>query len=169
MLDVLTEAFADDPLASWLFPDADERRRLQPDFFRPLLDHPAAETDLAGRDGVAVWLTLTAGQTLDGGAELGERLRALGEALAPRHPHHEPHLYLPCMGVVPERRGTGLGSAMLRHRLERADADGLPAYLEAGSARSRALYLRHGFADLGDPVQVADSPLVWPMWREANR
>jgi GNAT superfamily N-acetyltransferase len=69
------------------------------------------------------------------------------------------------MGVVGGRQGAGLGSALLRHRLARADADGLPAYLEASSPRSRALYLRHGFEDLGEPVRVADSPPLYPMWR----
>ena len=73
------------------------------------------------------------------------------------------------MGVIGGRQGAGLGSAMLRHRLERADADGLAVYLEASSPRSRALYRRHGFADLGEPVRVADSPLLWPMWRGPHR
>ncbi|GIH64893.1 GNAT family N-acetyltransferase [Microbispora siamensis] len=120
VLDVLTEAFMNDPLVRWLFPAAGDRGRLQRHYYRPLLAHPAAE----------------------------------------------PHLYLPCIGVLGGWQGAGLGSAMLRHRLERADADGVPAYLEASSARSRALYLRHGFADLGEPVRVADGPLLWPMWRQ---
>ncbi|MEU7745073.1 GNAT family N-acetyltransferase [Nonomuraea sp. NPDC049158] len=104
-----------------------------------------------------------------GFSESGARLRALGEALAERHPAHETYLYLPCMGVVGERRGAGLGSAMLRHRLARADADGLGTYLEASSPRSRALDLRYGFENLGEPLRVADSPLLWPMWRPPSR
>ncbi|MEV0234127.1 GNAT family N-acetyltransferase [Nonomuraea sp. NPDC050786] len=179
VLDVLTEAFMNDPLACWLFPEAGARGRLQSHFYRPLLTHPQGEAYLAGRrEGASVWLTLAAGQSPheeppgapEAGpasvfGEHGGRLRTLGEALAPRHPDHQPHLYLPCMGVVSGRQGGGLGSAMLRHRLARADADGLGAYLEASSARSRALYLRHGFEDLGEPVRVDDSPLLWPMWR----
>ncbi|MEV0381270.1 GNAT family N-acetyltransferase [Nonomuraea sp. NPDC050643] len=175
--DVLTEAFMNDALVRWLFPEPGERRHLQPRFYHPLLAHPTGEAYLVGdRDGAAVWLTLAAGQAPheepsdapDAGAVFGEggaRLRALGQALAVRHPDREPHLYLPCMGVAGARQGAGLGSALLRHRLTRADADGLAAYLEASSPRSRALYQRHGFEDLGEPVRVADSPLLWPMWR----
>jgi ribosomal protein S18 acetylase RimI-like enzyme len=183
VLDVLTKAFMDDPVACWLFPEVGRRGRLQAHYYRPLLTHPAAEAYLAGRrEGTSIWLTLAAGQTLyeerpdapEAGqwavfGENGARLLALGQALAPRHPDREPHLYLPCMGVLGGRQGAGLGSAMLRHRLERADADGLAAYLEASSPRSRALYRRHGFEDLGQPVRVADSPLLWPMWRPPHR
>ncbi|MEW1839840.1 GNAT family N-acetyltransferase [Nonomuraea angiospora] len=176
VLDVLTEAFMNDPLACWLFPEASERGRLQAHFYRSLLAHPTAEAYLiGGREGASLWLAPAADRTppddtpeADQEAVFGEngaRLRAVGEALAQRHPGHEPHLYLACMGVVGGRQGAGLGTAMLRHRLERADADGLAAYLEASSPRSRDLYLRHGFEDLGEPVRVADSPLLWPMWR----
>ncbi|MEO3873730.1 GNAT family N-acetyltransferase [Nonomuraea sp. B12E4] len=178
VLDVLTEAFMSDPLVRWLFPKAGERGLLQRHFYRPLLTRPAAEAYLTGRrEGASVWLTLAPGQapheeppgTTGRGSlwgESGARLLTLGRALAERHPNGQPHLYLPCMGVIGGRRGAGLGSAMLRHRLARADADGLPAYLEASSSRGRALYLRHGFEDRGEPVHVADGLLLWPMWRE---
>ncbi|MFI6787881.1 GNAT family N-acetyltransferase [Nonomuraea sp. NPDC050383] len=180
VVDVLTEAFMSDPVVCWIFPEAGERGRLQPFFYGSLVTHPAGEAYLVGRpEGASVWLTLAAGQTpyeqlpeAALGAVFGEngaRLAALGQALAQRHPDREPHLYLSCMGVVSGRQGAGLGSAMLRHRLARADADGLPAYLEASSPRSRALYQRHGFEDLGEPVRVADSPLLWPMWRPPHR
>jgi GNAT superfamily N-acetyltransferase len=183
VLDVLTKAFMNDPIVCWLFPEVGRRGRLQAHYYRSLLAHPAVEVYLAGRrEGTSIWLTLAAGQTPYEGrpdapaagqgtvfGENGARLLALGQALAPRHPNREPHLYLPCMGVIGGRQGAGLGSAMLRHRLERADADGLAAYLEASSPRSRALYQRHGFENLGEPVRVADSPLLWPMWRRPHR
>lgn len=164
-MDVLTEAFMGDPIVRWLFPDSIERRRLQPRYYRLLLTHPTAEAYLAGREGAAVWLTTGAGKEQPDVAEFGERFLALGAVLAERHPAGA-HLYLPCIGVVGGRRGAGLGSALLRDRLERAD--GLDVYLEASSPRSRDLYLRHGFEELGEPVQVDDGPPVWPMVRGAR-
>lgn len=168
VLDVLVEAFMDDPVVRWLLPGRAERGPHLAAFHGPLVH--AGESYLAGDAGAAVWLTVAEGRSpYEGAPETGgTRLRALGEALAARHPR-EAHLYLPCMGVVAARQGAGLGSALLRHRLARTD--GLPAYLEASSPRSRALYLRHGFTDRGTPVQVADSPPLWPMWRapEGNR
>lgn len=171
VVDVLTGAFTDDPLVGWLFPDPAERGRLQGRFYRYQVTAPGAEAYLTESSTAAsLWMATSSsgGEDVDLEATFGEagaRLGALGEALAPRHPE-EPHLYLVCMGVVSGRRGGGLGSALLRDRLDRAT---VPAYLEASSPRSRALYLRHGFEDLGAPVQVADSPPLWPMWRPATK
>ena len=58
----------------------------------------------------------------------------------------------------------GLG---LAHALERCDRDGLPAYLEATSARSKALYQRHGFQEVG-AIQEGNSPELYPMLRPAR-
>jgi len=164
VVDILTESFATDPVAGWLFPDPGERRRLQPPYFGLLLTHPEAEVYLAGREGAAVWLPGNASQQQPDVGTAGERFLALGAALAGRHPE-EPHLYLQCIGVVGTRQGAGIGTALLRHRLDRTD---LAVYLEASSPRSRDLYLRHGFVEHGDPVRVPDGPTLWPMLRGAR-
>ena len=78
----------------------------------------------------------------------------------------EPHWYLPFVGVDPHHQGRGHGSTLLEQGLARADADGLPAYLEASSPRNRRLYERHGFEAFAE-VQVSDSPPMWPMLRPA--
>ncbi|MBK1784878.1 GNAT family N-acetyltransferase [Prauserella cavernicola] len=173
VLSVLTEAFANDPLTQWLFPDPAERTRLQQRFYHHQLGQPGAETYLVGEgEGVSLWHALPAPDAEPDGPNLdvaygasAARLRTLGKALAPRHPGAS-HLYLFCMGVRGERQGAGLGSAMLRDRLTRADHDGVAVYLEASSPGSRALYLRHGFEHLGEPVRLADGPQLWPMLRD---
>jgi GNAT superfamily N-acetyltransferase len=82
-----------------------------------------------------------------------------------KHPH-EQHYYLPIIGVAPDWQGKGFGGALLRPILDRCDSKGLPAYLEASSMRSRALYERHGF-ELVEELKVAeDAPPLWRMWRE---
>jgi GNAT superfamily N-acetyltransferase len=68
------------------------------------------------------------------------------------------------LGVTPERQGRGVGSALLRAVLDRADREGSPAYLEATSRRNRALYERHGFVTIGE-LTVADRPPLYAMWR----
>ncbi|MCD0445443.1 GNAT family N-acetyltransferase [Glycomyces sp. A-F 0318] len=173
VIDVLTDAFQDDPFTRWVFPEPSGRIGLQAGFYRALLGHPGAEAHLFG-DAAAIWLDLGSGERLHGEpgpADVEDpglaRLNAVGEALARRHPVDAPHLYLAAMGVAAARQGGGLGAALLRHRLDQADRDGVGAYLEAGSPRSRAFYLRHGFADLGEPVRLRGAPPLYPMWRPA--
>jgi ribosomal protein S18 acetylase RimI-like enzyme len=82
------------------------------------------------------------------------------------HPH-EPHWYLPWIGMRPEAQGAGLGARLLRQGLARADAERMPAYLEATNRRNARLYARHGFAILG-VVASPGYPEIIPMWRPAR-
>jgi GNAT superfamily N-acetyltransferase len=168
---VLAAAFVDDPLARWLLPG-----NLATDVvFGPLVEASAAHGELAvspDGTGAAVWLPRGAEPPVGDRQPIPDaldRLRTFLELTEARHPAGTAHLYLVLLGVVPAARGRGLGAALLRERLARADADGLPAYLEATSLRSRSLYERHGFRDAGDPIQLPDGPSLWPMWRPTPR
>ena len=92
--------------------------------------------------------------------DIGQVLERMGEI----HPTAD-HWYLPMIGVDPVAQGQGMGSVLLADRLATCDADGLPAYLEATSARSRDLYARHGF-DIVEEIQFGASPPIWAMLRE---
>ena len=81
-----------------------------------------------------------------------------------QHHQHEPHWYLPFIGVEPMHRNRGLGSALLRQRLAECDADRLPAYLESTNARNRPLYERHGFEAITE-IKVGTCPTIVPMLR----
>ncbi|UBH05317.1 GCN5-like N-acetyltransferase [Leucobacter sp. Psy1] len=75
-----------------------------------------------------------------------------------------PHWYLAELGVCPDRRGTGVGSALLRSRLATIDAEQYAAYLESSSPRNRSLYRRFGFTAT---VRITRVPHAEPagMWR----
>lgn len=82
-----------------------------------------------------------------------------------KHPH-EPHWYLPAIGITPAWQGRGYGAALLRPMLERCDAERLPAYLEASTPRNVALYERNGFTVVEEGHYARDAPPLWRMWRE---
>jgi ribosomal protein S18 acetylase RimI-like enzyme len=174
----LGQAFVDDPVMVWAIPERDRRRSVLPGFFTVF----TAAYQRHGHvyrtaDGAAAALWAPPGVAAVGddegeefGAALGEicgadaaRMFAISALLDEHHPH-EPVWYLNFIGVEPAGQGRGLGSAMLEHVLVRADRDGASAYLDATSARNRALYERHGFVATGE-LAVPDGPSFWPMRR----
>jgi GNAT superfamily N-acetyltransferase len=77
------------------------------------------------------------------------------------------HDWLAILAVAPAGQGRGTGSALLAARHAVLDRIGTAAYLEAGSSRARELYLRHGYADHGDPIELPGPQAcrMYPMWR----
>ncbi|WP_020666312.1 GNAT family N-acetyltransferase [Amycolatopsis nigrescens] len=177
IVDAMQQAFADEAVSVWVMPDARTQRESAPVHLSHLVDQVLTNGEvLYAGDYAAVSLWLYEDERVDEEPEplatippewaaAAERARLVYQLTEARHPRGEPHLYLPAMGVLPAHRGTGLGGAMLRHRLARADAAKLPVYLEASTTRNRALYARHGFEDFGDPIELPGGPTIHPMWR----
>jgi GNAT superfamily N-acetyltransferase len=171
----ITMAFIADPIVRWFIHDSARYLRYWPQFVKAFgggaFEHGSADVadDFAG---VALWVPPGVG--LD-----EEAIGACAAAAVPESEHDEkfgflgqmdefhptgPHWYLPLMGVDLPHLGCGLGSALLRHAVARADEDGAPCYLEATSALNKRLYGRHGFEEIG-VIQFGSSPPLWPMLR----
>ncbi len=169
---VMAAAFDDDPVTRWLVPHG---RSLEPLFAAHArwAHFAAGGTDLAVLDGepvgAAFWdppgFRVGAVRQL---AAIPFYVRALGrrlgrgaalESVMHRARPHEEFWYLAGVGAV--RRGEGIGSALLRHRLEHARG---PAYLESSKHENIALYERFGF-ELREAISLPDGPDLWPMWR----
>ena len=75
-----------------------------------------------------------------------------------------PHLRLEFFGVLPERQGTGLGTALIEHGHRKADQLGLPCYLETFTERNVRFYERRGYRVVGD-YTVGDGVPVWGLVR----
>lgn len=173
VLATLTLAFATDPPCRWMLPEPAQYLRHFPAFARALGGQALAQgTALCSPAGAALWLrpgdepdeTALAARVQDAVHE-GQQpaVFALFDEMARWHPH-EPHWYLPMIGVEPTSQGCGHGAALMRPVLAVCDAAGVPAYLEATSARSRRLYERLGFKPMGC-IEVADCPPIVPMLR----
>ena len=173
----LADAFASDPVYGWLIPGRRRRAvRLQRLFAVELAhyvfpagrvfttdDFRGANLELPpGRWKMAVPLSGAVGFV----RVFGLGLRRAGRLQGFFSDNHlqEPHYYIRAVGVATRFQGQGLGTALLRPTLDRCDREGLPAYLEASSERSAALYERLGFVHLGE-LRVPDGPRFWPMRR----
>jgi GNAT superfamily N-acetyltransferase len=173
----LAAAFEDDPIFSWLLPDQRRRSDKLLRFFALELEEVVLPSGTAWtspeRSGACLelppggWRMPLRTQALHAphfAAIFGRSLpRALITITKMEQKHlREPHFYVPYVGVAPAGQGAGLGTKLLSRTLEKADAAGLPTYLEATSERNAALYERLGFIHLG-PFTVLGSPPLWPM------
>lgn len=177
----LARAFYSDAPMGWFLPDDATRMEQATRLFAVLLRRFQLSHDLVwmidSPAGGAIWLP--PGHWLPGplgqlgmlpamlgifGSDLYRALRGQ-RAFEVSHPK-APHYYLETIGVEPAGQGRGLGAALMRPMLERCDREGVPAYLEASSTRSRDLYARHGF-ELTEPFHLPDGgPPLYCMWRE---
>lgn len=175
---VLAGAFFDDPVFGWLMPEDSKRHARLRRYFGIELRYytlPRGRVWTTG-DLTGAALTLPPGAwraptqvTLMEGRAFGIHLSRAARIGAAMEWHHarkprEPHYYVRDIGVHPEMQGNGLGSLLLRPTLERCDREGLPAYLEASSERSAALYERHGFRLIKE-LRVGGSPPLRLMLR----
>lgn len=179
----LGRAFYDDPVMTWMQPDAGRRSAALAGFFGAMtryhfLSGGGAEVATAesGIGAAALWdppgrwhhssreqVAMLPAVIRAFRGHLGAG-RALTEAMQAVHPE-EPHWYLAIIGSDPTVRGSGCGHALMRSRLDRCDAEHAPAYLESSNPDNIAYYNRFGFEVTGEIV-MPDGPTLWPMWRQ---
>jgi GNAT superfamily N-acetyltransferase len=176
----LADAFADDPMMAWLYPDPGPRSAHVSAFMRIALDigfphghvyasgaNAAAaiwappDVDLFDDQAVAMFFGLLSEQLGARAGEAGAGLASIGE----HHPHHVPHFYLFVLGTARAVQGKGVGSRMLHEILDRCDREGLGAYLESSNIRNVPFYERHGFHVLTE-VPLSEEFVARPMWRD---
>ena len=147
LADVFARSFVDDPIARWPLPSDDVEQRVRMNFlqfgggFAELGMLYEARDEARDGAGVAAWVppgstermvemeigtrAAIAATTTDGGA----RYFAMWDWIEANVPD-VPQWYLDLIAVAPERRGEGIGAALIRWGLDRANTDGVPAVLE---------------------------------------
>lgn len=179
----LADAFADDPVVTWLLPRTMSRRDWRVRRLWTLTAHSYLRQDkpvylTADGHGAALWAP--PGTWVP---PLSEQLRDLPRMLpvfgrnvvqasklqsqmVTAHPKRPAHWYLYAIGTRVESQGRGLGSALLREVLDKVDEAGEPAYLESSNIRNVPLYERHGFVVLDELTITGGGPTLWRMWRD---
>jgi ribosomal protein S18 acetylase RimI-like enzyme len=181
----LGAAFLDDPLVRFIAPDVTSRRRAGPWYLGMVVQYGLRWGEVWGTgdaSAVAVWLPPDSGDMrLDrmlrlGLARVPFRLglsgsRRLWQALSATELFHKavqgPHWYLVAVGTRAERQGQGLGSALVDVGTSRADAAGVPCYLETAAQSNIDFYARRGFEVIGQTE--VEGCLLTGMVREPRR
>jgi GNAT superfamily N-acetyltransferase len=180
---VLARAFYDDPVMSWMLPNDRSRLKALTRTFAALARHhflSRAGSEVGRSDGTVGAATLwdPPGQRKSSRMEelvmmpaqlwaFRSRVPAsvqVMELMEKNHPE-EPHWYLMVIGSDPAVRGGGFGHALMSSRLDRCDAEGVPAYLENTNPKNESYYLRFGFEVTGEIKLPDGGPSMWPMWR----
>jgi len=174
--EILADAFGGDPVGSWISPDPEYPRWGWPLLVPFLLPHD--EVYVAGNGmGAAIWIP--PGDNLDirpSPSVLWDYWRRFGLraiirffrlmlAMEKHHPK-EPHYYLFAIGVRPEAKGRGIGSALLEPVLRQCDSRKVAAYLENSNLRNLPFYQRHGFEVRSEITLPHNGPKLWLMYRE---
>ena len=177
----LADAFINDPVYTWMLPGTLRlKSRLRTVFAAEMeqyvLPNGGTVWTTSDYDGAVCELppgawempkSMTGKEALNWLRAFGTRLLRAGRVQRAMEARHllEPHFYLRIVGVRTALQGQGVGSALMQPTLERADSAGLPAYIEASTERSAALYERLGFVHI-DVLELPDGgPPVWRMRR----
>lgn len=179
----LSRAFFEDPVVSWIVPDAGRRAKGLPRFFASVVRHHylrgggcEVASDGAHIAAAALWSppgqwrssrladALMMPALLRAFGSSGRRGQIVDDLMKKNHPE-EPHWYLGIIGSDPTFRGGGYGHALMSSRLDRCDDEYAPAYLESSNPDNLPYYQRFGFVVTGELV-VPDGPTLWPMWRD---
>lgn len=179
VIDLISEAFLNDPTWSWAFPDPTARSQWWTFCVTEALRYPwTFKTD--GFETVSVWIPPSGTEfSSDGEQSIPGRLTHLVGARAPgvaellhrfdqAHPRDEPHYYLSLLGTSGAHRGRGLGMALLRENLARIDAEHMPAYLESSNPNNNQRYEAAGFVAVTSFRAPGDGPVVTGMWRQSR-
>lgn len=175
---LLARAFADDPFFDWVLKSGSSRpRRLR------MWSEAAARGSIAmgatyvteDLAGAALW-TPTGDHTTDHplvrwcrliprSGPIGAWRRGPAFDMLDAATPTIPHVYFRILGVEPDRQGTGIGSQLIEHGLDRWATERLPIHLLSTKERNVPLYERFGFTVI-ERLDLPGGPSVWPMWRD---
>ncbi len=186
--EALGRAFFDDPLMTYILPDEETRSKKLTWFMRTGVKYGQlygeVHTTPESVDGAACWLP-------PGEADMSMfRMARAGMLMVPfklglgafrrflkindymDKLHHrdmpEDHWYLMILGVDTGNQGQGVGSSLVAPMLARADAEGLPCYLETMKEINVAFYEKHGFQVVVEDDLPDGGPHFWTMKRPAR-
>jgi GNAT superfamily N-acetyltransferase len=185
----LARAFHDDPLMVYAIPDPAARARLLPDVYARMIRFGILTGEVYATadtlDGVALWLPPDAKWTRENieasgmhqlatliGNDAHQRYRDVvsREWQARERDMTGACWYLFLLGVEPSRQRRGLGGALMRPVMERADAAHLACYLETENQRNVAFYLKQGFEMIVNGEEAgATGVRFWTFHRDPRR
>ena len=180
----LERAFSTDPMFTWIFPDPIQRSQSLRRLNRVPLEYGLRYGHVTQSNNglaIAIWIPpdrpMTMGRMVRSGAlkmpfriGFGPFAKFMGanEIMGRLHKKYvpEPHWQLLIVGVDPELQGRGLGTALVKEGLARADRANCPCYRDTSKEQNLAFYERLGFAVVEATALGDGGPTGWAMRRD---
>ncbi|MEU7867713.1 GNAT family N-acetyltransferase [Dactylosporangium sp. NPDC049140] len=164
VVDTFVAAFATDPAMRWFMPDDATYPAEAAAMAGALFDLRAGHGTVWVADGGAAVAMWDAPRSPGGdGVEHPPQAGRFGlyQSIVHTKLPRTPHWYLGVLATHPDHRGRKLGRTVLAAGLARAEADGLPAYLETSNPKNVEVYRSVGFEVVRE-LHVDELP-VWIM------
>jgi ribosomal protein S18 acetylase RimI-like enzyme len=182
---VISQAFIDDPLCSFMLPNRRTRAKTLYKFFRAYGEIKIKNNRGYGSgeplQGAAYWnfpdqadvsinvKSLTIFLPLlftsyPGGYFRARKIIQQTDDLHKKHAS-EPHFYLDNIGVLPEARGKGISSKLIRPILEMADSQNVITYTDTVTRSNVSLYEHFGFQSVEESSIANTGITVWALRR----
>ena len=183
--DILAEAFFDEELTKYIFPDPQDRMRGLPAYFMAYITLAVQkETGVVimtpDCSGVVVllypeFLQIKSSLSkidyaifvdyMNKAAQWSKNLLEVLDSWDGYYPEPHDYAYIPFLGVRRKFRGGGGVAALLTAIYGVLDRQQLPCYAESSSLRTRKLWLRNGWRDYAPAFSPAGAPEMFPIWR----
>lgn len=182
----MSKAFFNDPMMEYLLTDENSRQKATTWMFEKLAAYCGKRGEVftdETQTGGSVWLTpgnttiSPIGILLAGMWQMPFRFGLRGfmrfnklDAMASKsHKKHMPgdHWYLLGIGTDPDRQGTGIGTAAIEIGAAKAQAAGLPVYLETTAESNVPYYEKRDFKVV-EEIAVDDELRIWSMVRNPS-
>ena len=187
-VEMLVNAFWDDPLNLYFIPESENRRRLFSEYLLARLKFAVKYGEVYSTspnfEGIAAWFPpgmsdLTYIRLLRVGflkliRVLGmktiSRMNRVGSHTAKTRKQHlpEPHWHLFPIAVDPKHQGKRYASALMRPMLDRIQSEGLPCFLETLTEENVSLYEHFGFEVIYKETIPEVELTNWGMVRSPN-
>lgn len=183
---VLSQAFHNDPLMLYIFPDSTERENKLPSMMELLLrigiKYGIVHTTSPKLEGIAVWFPSNKAKVttwmglLNGGisyffkhgSKAVKKQNRFYNYIYSVHKHLIPshHWYLSIIGINPQCQGKGLSRVLFDSMLNKIDDQNIPCFLDTNNEKNLPIYARFGFKILKEYEIPGTSIVNWAMIRE---
>ncbi len=182
------DAFQDDPVTIFSYPDETERKeKVQYGFYMIYnygIKHGLTYATSKNLEGITIWLppdkvypstwTLMKYGGFYTMRKVGLKMKVMKRIMTvfkyeeERHKHLVPydHWYFQNIAVKPEEQGKGYGGLLISTMLKTIESEGLPVYVETNTEKAMSIYQKYGFEILEHGIIPKTDVPLWCMLRK---